>query len=289
MWDVTVFAKNHDRPLAGEIAARFPGAVLTQPRVKALLSDEHFSVDGTLIQAWPRMKSFRRTAAPLERSLGTSLRYGLSWRGLAKRLKSPTSAITMTATISPTPRIAWTALTTGANNQLGSSEPICSVSPSTSRSAPWTPRRSQPVGNGLDQPHKLAPSTLELAALGLEFGRALAQLPVHLLMEARGKTSTWSARISQVLRASSTRGSVRSRRVPILFSQAWYLRAFGQARMSRRRRRTGRRRKPQKTLLVVTCLGRHCCQKWARSGSTALALRPGSAASLSGWACGNAL
>jgi hypothetical protein len=56
---VTVFTKNRDRLLAGEIAAKFLRAVLAQPKVKAVLSDEHFSVDGTLIQAWASMKSFR--------------------------------------------------------------------------------------------------------------------------------------------------------------------------------------------------------------------------------------
>jgi transposase len=59
IWDVTVFTKNRDRLLDGEIAAKFLRAVLAQPKVKALLSDEHFSVDGTLIQAWASMKSFR--------------------------------------------------------------------------------------------------------------------------------------------------------------------------------------------------------------------------------------
>jgi len=59
VWDVTVFTKNRDRLLEGEIAAKFLRAVLVQPEVEALLSDEHFSVDGTLIQAWASMKSFR--------------------------------------------------------------------------------------------------------------------------------------------------------------------------------------------------------------------------------------
>ena len=59
VWDVTVFTKNRDRLLEGEIAAKFLRAVLAQPKVKALLSDEHFSVDGTLIQAWASMKTFR--------------------------------------------------------------------------------------------------------------------------------------------------------------------------------------------------------------------------------------
>lgn len=59
IWDVTVFTKNRERLLAGDIATKFLAALLSQPRVKALLSDEHFSVDGTLIEAWASMKSFR--------------------------------------------------------------------------------------------------------------------------------------------------------------------------------------------------------------------------------------
>jgi transposase len=53
VWDVTVFTKNRERLLEGDVAARFMSAVLDQPRVKALLSDEHFSVDGSLIEAGP--------------------------------------------------------------------------------------------------------------------------------------------------------------------------------------------------------------------------------------------
>jgi transposase len=59
VWDVTVFTKNRERLIAGDIAAQFMAAVLNQERIKALLSDEHFSVDGTLIEAWVSMKSFR--------------------------------------------------------------------------------------------------------------------------------------------------------------------------------------------------------------------------------------
>jgi transposase len=58
VWDHSSFSKNRDRLLEGEIAAKFVAAVLSQPRVKRLLSSEHFSVDGTLIQAWASMKSF---------------------------------------------------------------------------------------------------------------------------------------------------------------------------------------------------------------------------------------
>jgi transposase len=59
VWDHSTFSKNRDRLLAGDIAAKFLGAVLAEPRVKRLLSGEHFSVDGTLIEAWASMKSFK--------------------------------------------------------------------------------------------------------------------------------------------------------------------------------------------------------------------------------------
>lgn len=58
-WDHSVFSKNRDRLLEGEIAAKFLGAVLAQPKVKKLLSTDHFSVDGTLIEAWASMKSIK--------------------------------------------------------------------------------------------------------------------------------------------------------------------------------------------------------------------------------------
>src|SRR5688572_15441004 len=58
-WDHSTFSKNRDRLLDGDIAAKFLSAVLGQPRVTRLLSTEHFSVDGTLIEAWASMKSFR--------------------------------------------------------------------------------------------------------------------------------------------------------------------------------------------------------------------------------------
>lgn len=59
-WDHSSFTKNRDRLLDGEIAAKFLRAVLAQPKVKRLISSDHFSVDGTLIEAWASLKSFRR-------------------------------------------------------------------------------------------------------------------------------------------------------------------------------------------------------------------------------------
>src|SRR5436305_10002188 len=60
VWDVTVYTKNRERLLAGGIAGKFFGEVLQQARRADLVSDEHFSVDGTLIEAWASQKSFRR-------------------------------------------------------------------------------------------------------------------------------------------------------------------------------------------------------------------------------------
>ncbi|MFZ0694667.1 MAG: IS5 family transposase [Alphaproteobacteria bacterium] len=63
--DATVFCKNRDRLLEGEIAAKFLASVLNLPPVRQLLSSEHFSVDGTLIEAWASLKSFvPKDAAP---------------------------------------------------------------------------------------------------------------------------------------------------------------------------------------------------------------------------------
>lgn len=54
-----MFSKNRDRLLEGDIAAKFLSAVLAQPKVARLLSTDHFSVDGTLIEAWASMKSVK--------------------------------------------------------------------------------------------------------------------------------------------------------------------------------------------------------------------------------------
>ena len=63
VWVPTVYSKNRDRLLEGEIASMFFARVLEQARSADLLSDEHFSVDGTLIEAWAGQKSFQRKAA----------------------------------------------------------------------------------------------------------------------------------------------------------------------------------------------------------------------------------
>ena len=60
VWDPTVFTKNRDRLLEAEVAKQFLAQVVEQARVKGLTSDEHFTVDGTLLEAWAGVKSFQR-------------------------------------------------------------------------------------------------------------------------------------------------------------------------------------------------------------------------------------
>src|SRR5260370_3934144 len=60
VWDATVFTKNRERLLRAAIAQSFFAEVLAQARRRGLLSTEHFTVDGTLIEAWASHKSFKR-------------------------------------------------------------------------------------------------------------------------------------------------------------------------------------------------------------------------------------
>jgi transposase len=60
VWDPTTFTKNRERLQKGDVFQKFMTKLLNLPQVKPLLSDEHFSVDGTLIEAWASQRSFRR-------------------------------------------------------------------------------------------------------------------------------------------------------------------------------------------------------------------------------------
>jgi transposase len=66
VWHATTFTKNRDRLLEGDVAAEFFDAVLGQARGAGLLSDEHFTVDGSQLEAWASLKSFRRRDVPSE-------------------------------------------------------------------------------------------------------------------------------------------------------------------------------------------------------------------------------
>ncbi|MAS43813.1 MAG: IS5/IS1182 family transposase [Rhodobacteraceae bacterium] len=62
VWDASTFSKNRDRLLAGDAAAGLLSAIVAHPKVRRLTSTEHFSVDGTLVEAWASMKSFKPKA-----------------------------------------------------------------------------------------------------------------------------------------------------------------------------------------------------------------------------------
>ena len=66
VWDHSTYSKNRDRLLEADVAKKFLAAILAHKRVAPLLSDDHFSVDGTMVQAWASMKSFlpKEQAAP---------------------------------------------------------------------------------------------------------------------------------------------------------------------------------------------------------------------------------
>jgi transposase len=70
VWDATVFSKNRDRLIEGQIASRFFVAVRGQLERSGLLSDEHFTVDGTMLEAWANRRSFREKTDPPERGSG---------------------------------------------------------------------------------------------------------------------------------------------------------------------------------------------------------------------------
>jgi transposase len=71
VWDATVFSKNRDRLLQGDIAQAFFQAVLKQARRLQLLSDEHFTVDGTLLEAWASQKSYQKKQTPPQQGSGS--------------------------------------------------------------------------------------------------------------------------------------------------------------------------------------------------------------------------
>jgi transposase len=64
VWDHSVFSKNQERFLASDLAAAFFGRIKAQAAAAGLLSDEHFTVDGTLIEAWASLKSFHPKDTP---------------------------------------------------------------------------------------------------------------------------------------------------------------------------------------------------------------------------------
>jgi transposase len=71
VWDATVFSKNRERLLQGNLAQAFFAAVLSQARAQQLLSDEHFTVDGTLLEAWASERSYQKKDPPPSQGSGS--------------------------------------------------------------------------------------------------------------------------------------------------------------------------------------------------------------------------
>jgi transposase len=104
VWDHSVFSKSRDRLLEGEIAAKFMAAVLTQSNVRQLLSTDHFSVDGTLVEAWASMKSPRTKITNLPQTVDAMKRSTSAARSGATRL-TPQPVILMPCSIAKA--LAW--------------------------------------------------------------------------------------------------------------------------------------------------------------------------------------
>jgi transposase len=71
IWDVTVFTKNRERLISGAISQQLLESVLVEARAHDLLSEEHFTVDGTLIQAWASARSFHEKSDPPKPGAGS--------------------------------------------------------------------------------------------------------------------------------------------------------------------------------------------------------------------------
>src|SRR5713226_4247800 len=71
VWDATTFTKNRERLLSGDLAQRFLEEIVAEARSRGLTSDEHFTVDGTLLEAWANRRSFHEKKEPPERGSGS--------------------------------------------------------------------------------------------------------------------------------------------------------------------------------------------------------------------------
>lgn len=85
VWDPTVYSKNRDRLLGGDIARRFLEEIVEQARQRGLTSDEHFSVDGTMIEAWASQKSFRAKDGSDDPGSGGGRNAAPDFRGKTRR------------------------------------------------------------------------------------------------------------------------------------------------------------------------------------------------------------
>ena len=98
VWDVTVFTKNRERLIAGEVSQQMLQAVLVEAREKELLSAEHFTVDGTLIQAWAAARSFTEKSDPPKPGAGSGYQGEVLWRDKVESKTDPEARLYKKAT-----------------------------------------------------------------------------------------------------------------------------------------------------------------------------------------------
>ena len=89
VWDVTVFTKNRERLIAGAISQQLLESVLFEARAHELLSEEHFTVDGTLIQAWASARSFQQKSDPPAAGKGSGSKGSLLLRDKVESTTDP--------------------------------------------------------------------------------------------------------------------------------------------------------------------------------------------------------
>ena len=98
VWDVTVFTKNRERLIAGEASQQLLQAVLVEAREHSLLSEEHFTVDGTLMQAWAAARSFKEKNDPPAPGSGSGSKGALLLRDKVESTTDPEARLYKKAT-----------------------------------------------------------------------------------------------------------------------------------------------------------------------------------------------
>jgi transposase len=98
VWDVTVFTKNRERLIQGEISQKLLSSVLVEAREHNLLSEEHFTVDGTLIQAWAAARSFKEKSDPPSAGKGSGHKGEVLLRDKVESTTDPDARIYKKAT-----------------------------------------------------------------------------------------------------------------------------------------------------------------------------------------------
>lgn len=128
VWDVTVFTKNRERLIAGAVSQQLLAAVLAEAREKQLLSAEHFTVDGTLVQAWAASRSFQEKRDPPQPGQGSGKRGELLLRDKVESKTDPQARLYKKATAAKSvPSYQGHALTENRNGLVVAAQASCAA------------------------------------------------------------------------------------------------------------------------------------------------------------------